>query len=122
MDIALTTAQIKYLLVIYRLWKTGIIHLSDIAERLQKTKPTVYKMLRQWEALGIIERQKYATVTMTESGLKLAKKYYTIYIKMETYFSQFMDRKTASQATVSFLGSCGIDSCEHFYKNITATQ
>ena len=50
------------------------IRLTDIAEKLNISKPSVNNRLNKFKDLGLINKKPYSEITFTEKGLKLAKK------------------------------------------------
>jgi Mn-dependent transcriptional regulator len=77
---ALTAANIRYLLVIRELdaHQRGARG-SDIAQQLGVTKPSVFAMTRNLRELGLIEKEKYGTVFLTERGRIKAERYAACY-------------------------------------------
>lgn len=69
----LTTAQIKYILVIYEL--QPIVRLGQIARRLQVSKPSVHRMLGRLKNRQLIELDEKGLPRMTEIGAEMAQRY-----------------------------------------------
>ena len=65
----LTTAQIKYILVIYEL--QPIVRLGQIARRLQVSKPSVHRMLGRLKNRQLIELDEKGLPRMTEIGAEI---------------------------------------------------
>ena len=75
----LTPVQLKYLLAIYVLRHDGQVRSTRVAEALRVTRPSVHKMVGQLEKLGLLDKQRYATVRMSAQGLLLAQRYHAAY-------------------------------------------
>ena len=71
----ITKSQEEYLKTIYIIKKqTGNIRVTDIAEKMNCTKPSVNKALHNLKNNNLINYETYGTIELTESGEKLAKK------------------------------------------------
>jgi len=69
----ITRSKEDYLRVIYELSRSNkTIRSSDIAERLGVTRASVSKMMSELKRFGLIEKEKYGNVILTENGYKLA--------------------------------------------------
>ena len=71
----LSRTQIEYLLIIDEMIEEGPVRLGDVAQALGVSKPSVHGMEEQLVRLGLIEKQRYAPVHMTEEGLRIAEEY-----------------------------------------------
>ena len=80
----LTTAQIKYILVIYEL--QPIVRLGQIARRLQVSKPSVHRMLGRLKNRQLIELDEKGLPRMTEIGAEMAQRYAKQYRTMLDFF------------------------------------
>ena len=70
---ALTSANIRYLLVIRELdTQQHGVRGSDIAKQLGVTKPSVFAMTRNLLELGLVKKEKYGTIFLTELGQQKA--------------------------------------------------
>ena len=79
----LTAANIRYLLVIRELeTKQRGARGSDIARRIGVTKPSVFAMTRNLLELGLVEKEKYGTVFLTERGRRKADQYADCYERL----------------------------------------
>lgn len=77
MDVALknsiTRSKEDYLRVIYELSECNKeVQSSDVAERLGITRASVSRMMSELKSSGLIEKEKYGSVILTEGGYKLA--------------------------------------------------
>ncbi len=76
----LTAANIRYLLVIRELdTEQRGVRGSDIALRLGVTKPSVFTMTQNLRELGLVKKEKYGTVFLTELGQEKAARYAECY-------------------------------------------
>ena len=77
---ALTAANIRYLLVIRELdTQQHGVRGSDIAKLLGVTKPSVFAMTRNLLERGLVKKEKYGTVFLTELGRQKADQYADCY-------------------------------------------
>ncbi len=101
----LTTAQIKYILVIYEL--QPIVRLGQIARRLQVSKPSVHRMLGRLKNRQLIELDEKGLPRMTEIGAEMAQRYAKQYRTMLDFFTEIMQMKNsvAEESAAVLLGS-----------------
>ena len=65
----------EYLKTMYVLNKqNGNIRVTDIAEKMNCTKPSVNKALNNLKTAGLVNYETYGTIELTEEGENLAKK------------------------------------------------
>lgn len=65
----------EYIKTMYILKKqTGNIRVTDIANKMNCTKPSVNKALNNLKAKGLVEYETYGTINITKEGEELAKK------------------------------------------------
>ena len=65
----------EYLKAMYLLKKqNGNIRVSDIAEKMNCSKPSVNKALNNLKANGLVNYETYGTIQLTDDGENLAKK------------------------------------------------
>jgi Mn-dependent DtxR family transcriptional regulator len=87
MKTTLTSSNEDYLERIAELIKNkGYARVSDIAEELNISKPSVTKMLQKLEKLGYVIRENYRGIALTEKGTKVG---YTI-AKRHTILRSFL--------------------------------
>lgn len=66
-----------YLETIYILENNhGHAHVADIAENLGITKPSVTKAMNQLKKEGLIDKEVYGHIVLTEKGKSISKKIY----------------------------------------------
>ncbi len=69
----LTRAQEDYLKAMYDIGRTNAaIRISDIAETLGVSKPSVCSMAEQLRRAGLAEHERYGTLVLTEKGIRAA--------------------------------------------------
>jgi DtxR family transcriptional regulator, Mn-dependent transcriptional regulator len=63
-----------YLETIYILEKNyGHAHVSEVAERLEVSKPSVTKAVKQLKSQGLVNQEPYGSITLTEEGKTISK-------------------------------------------------
>lgn len=73
----LTSASIKYLIAIYRLDpEFNGLHCIELSKSLNVSKSSVHSMSEFLIKAGLIEKQKYGTVSLTDKGKEISLKYY----------------------------------------------
>ncbi|MFP8952525.1 metal-dependent transcriptional regulator [Natrialbaceae archaeon A-arb3/5] len=82
-----------YLKVIYQLQRTtdDRIKTSQIAEELDVTSPTVTSMLEKLEDRGLIDREKYRGVTLSDEGETVALEIVRHHRLLEAYLTEHLD-------------------------------
>ena len=66
--------QEDYLETIYELEKEkGFVRSSDIAERLDLSKPSVTQMMQRLKRDGLVEYEPYTPIQLTKAGEKIGK-------------------------------------------------
>jgi DtxR family transcriptional regulator, Mn-dependent transcriptional regulator len=82
-----------YLKAIYQLQQRtdDRIRTSAIAEELDVTSPTVTSMLEKLEERGLIDREKYRGVTLTDEGETVALEVIRHHRLLESYLTEHLD-------------------------------
>ncbi|WIV66225.1 metal-dependent transcriptional regulator [Natrialbaceae archaeon AArc-T1-2] len=82
-----------YLKTIYRLQQDSDnrIKTSEIAEELAVTSPTVTSMLEKLEERGLVDREKYRGVTLTDEGETVALEVVRHHRLLESYLTEHLD-------------------------------
>ncbi len=82
-----------YLKVIYQLerGRDDRIRTSEIAEELDVTSPTVTSMIEKLEDRGLVDREKYSGVTLTEEGTTVAIEVVRHHRLLEAYLAEHLD-------------------------------
>ena len=96
----LTSIQEEYLKTIYTLQKTEKnVRITDIANKLNKTKQTVNYAVNNLKTEGLINYELYGSITLTEEGVLKAQKTLEAYDIMYIFFSEILklDEKKAEQ-------------------------
>lgn len=80
---ALTGAQKKYLFAIYALFdKKGSVRSAEVAELVGVTRASTVKMAKRLIDCGLISKEPYSTITLTEKGMLNAKPLFDKYKKL----------------------------------------
>ncbi len=70
---SITRSKEDYLRVIYELSECNKeVQSSGVAERLGITRASVSRMMTELKSSGLIEKEKYGSIILTENGYKLA--------------------------------------------------
>ncbi|WP_375139640.1 metal-dependent transcriptional regulator [Natranaeroarchaeum sulfidigenes] len=82
-----------YLKVIYHLQqdREGRIKTSEIAEYLDVTSPTVTSMIDKLEERGLVDREKYKGVVLSEDGERVALEVVRHHRLLEAYLTERLD-------------------------------
>ncbi|WP_247728560.1 metal-dependent transcriptional regulator [Halovivax limisalsi] len=82
-----------YLKVIYQLERDGDdrVRTSEIADELDVTSPTVTSMVEKLEDRGLLDREKYSGVTLTEEGATVAIEVVRHHRLLEAYLAEHLD-------------------------------
>ncbi|MFC4245867.1 metal-dependent transcriptional regulator [Natribaculum luteum] len=82
-----------YLKTIYQLQREedDRIRTSEIATELDVTSPTVTSMLEKLEERGLVDREKYRGVTLTEEGKTVALEVVRHHRLLEAYLTEHLD-------------------------------
>ncbi len=82
-----------YLKAVYRLQDESgpPVSTSDIAEHLDVTPPTVTSMLEKLEERGLVDREKYKGVELTEEGETVALEVVRHHRLLESYLTEQLD-------------------------------
>ncbi|MHC3437288.1 metal-dependent transcriptional regulator [Natrialbaceae archaeon A-gly3] len=82
-----------YLKVIYQLQgdHDERIRTSEIADELEVTSPTVTSMLEKLEDRGLVDREKYRGVTLTDEGVTVALEVVRHHRLLEAYLTEHLD-------------------------------
>lgn len=78
----ITTSEIKYLIT---MGKNGLHNVTEIAEALHISKPSVSIMIKKMNLKGLIEREN-DYIYMSESGEKYYNHYSELYDRVKNYF------------------------------------
>ena len=71
----ISKSQEDYLKAMYVLkMKNGEIRVTDIAEYLNISKPSVTKAINNMKEIGLVNNETYGKIELTEQGINIAKK------------------------------------------------
>ncbi len=89
----LSAVMEDYVKAIYHLQAAGEqpVRTSAIAERLDVTPPTVTSMLEKLEDRGLVDREKYAGVTLTPEGERVALEVIRHHRLLEAFMTEHLD-------------------------------
>lgn len=88
----LTKSQEEYLKTIYILLKNGKnIGVTKIANRLQITKPSVNRAIKNLRELYLIKYKTYGEITLTDEGEKLAKSILKRQDILKIFFTEILE-------------------------------
>lgn len=100
-----------YLETVYILEKSyGHAHVSEVAERLDVSKPSVTKAMKQLKAQGLINKEPYGSITLTEKGNVISKKIH----KNHKLITLFLEHSLKLEAYEAEKNACKI---EHVLSN-----
>ena len=95
-----------YLETVYVLESShGHAHGVDIAKRLNVSKPSVTKAIKYLKDQGLVNTQKYGTITLTEKGKQLSEE---IYVKHKL-IAQFLVHALKLSAKEASVNACKIE-------------
>lgn len=81
----------EYLKTIYVLQKqNGIIRVTDIAQKMQCTKPSVNKAIKQLSEKGYVNYETYGKIEITQDGTRLAKKVLEAYDIIYVFLTELL--------------------------------
>lgn len=89
-----------YLKEIYLLHQeTGEVRVTDIAKQLGISKPSVNRAMNTLKELNLLEHEHYGTITLTESGIEIAKNVLDTYKVIYKFLTDVLgvDADTASK-------------------------
>ena len=101
----MTGAQIKYVLTIYQIQKETGARLTDIAETMQISKPSVYQMIGQLNKIGLVKSNGQGRYVLTEMGQDVAAGYAKQYFALYQFLIQeiCMQQESANTVATSLL-------------------
>lgn len=95
-----------YLETVYVLESShGHAHGVDIAKHLNVSKPSVTKAIKYLKNQGLVNTQKYGTITLTEKGKQLSEE---IYVKHKL-IAQFLEHALELSAKEASMNACKIE-------------
>lgn len=90
-----------YLETVYVLENShGHAHGVDIAKQLNVSKPSVTKAIKYLKDQGLVDTQKYGTITLTEKGREISEKIYCNH-QLIALFLEHSLKLSAKEASVN---------------------
>ena len=86
-----------YLETVYVLSKNGVVRSLDVAEYMGFSKPSVSRAVGLLKQGGYLLMDKDGYLTLTESGLDVAKKIYERHTLLSKFLRLGVDEKTATE-------------------------
>ena len=87
----ISKSQEEYLKTIYILkQQTGKPRVTDIATRMNCSKPSVNKVLKQLKEEKLINYESYGDIELTEEGIKLSKKILEAYDIVNVFLTEIL--------------------------------
>ena len=100
----ISKSQEEYLKTIYVIKaQSGTVRVTDIAEKMQCTKPSVNKALHNLKDNGLVDYKSYGTIALTQDGEKLSKKILEAYDIVYLFLKEVLnidDAKAKSEADI----------------------
>lgn len=120
-EMKLTSSQEEYLKTIYVLEKNNEkVRVTDIANKLKITKPSVNKAINNLKELEIINYETYGDITLTEIGRECAKKIIKRQDTIKTFLVEILelDDKQASEEAKSMKSAISEQTAQKLEKYI----
>ena len=104
-----------YLETVYILEKNhGHAHVSEVAESLNVSKPSVTKAMKQLRSEGLIHKEPYGSITLTEEGRLISAKVH----KKHRLITLFLEHSLKLERIEAEKNACKI---EHILTNKMST-
>ncbi len=95
-----------YLETVYVLENShGHAHGVDIAKQLNVSKPSVTKAIKNLKDQGLVDTQKYGTITLTEKGREISEKIYNNH----QLIALFLENSLELSAKEASMNACKIE-------------
>ena len=117
----LSSAAVRYLLVIYELSDGGrAVRSVDIARALEVSPASVVHMMGVLASEGLILKRHYGQVQLTHEGIRASNQLYTKCTILESFLMEELDvcRETARQDAVACLCSLSDESIEQVIRRV----
>ena len=100
----LTSSHLKYLLAIYEISQTHLdISSRSIAEKLGVTKPSVVRIMNLLMERGMIVKEHYGKIYLTDRGIWVAKRVQEAMEQILTHFPPMEEELTEEERTAAAL-------------------
>jgi Mn-dependent DtxR family transcriptional regulator len=88
-----------YLETIYVLSeRSGHAHVTEIAKELGVSKPSVTKAMKFLREKGMVDKEPYGSITLTEEGRQLAERVYRNHVLISRFLETSLDMKPEDAA------------------------
>ena len=88
-----------YLETIYVLAeRSGHAHVTEIAKELGVSKPSVTKAMKFLREKGMVDKEPYGSITLTEEGRQLAERVYRNHVLISRFLETSLDMKPEDAA------------------------
>lgn len=117
----LTASQIRYLIVIKRLYeRQGSVRGADIAKELKLSKASVHRMMDFFEQVQYVKRDCGKHIVLTDDGMGKALEYekYNMELNKRLFHSKFCD-DIEEAAIFSFLASLSEEKLDGLFSKET---
>lgn len=111
----LCNGQIKYLIAIYQLKKSGEkVRCVTIANYLNVSRPSVSKTLRCLADFGLVYKNYCNSVEFTDEGIKVVNELMQNYNEIYVFFRQFLKlgNEQAQEHTIRFITEFPQATCD----------
>ncbi len=111
----LCNGQIKYLIAIYQLKKSGEkVRCVTIANYLNVSRPSVSKTLRCLADFGLVYKNYCNSVEFTDEGIKVVNELMQNYNEIYVFFRQFLKlgNEQAQEHTIRFITEFPQSTCD----------
>jgi Mn-dependent DtxR family transcriptional regulator len=83
-----------YLETVYILQeRSGHAHVTEIAKELNVSKPSVTKAMKYLRVNGLVDKEPYGSVTLTDKGMEIANKIYRNHIVIMRFLEMSLNMK-----------------------------
>lgn len=87
----LTATQIRYLLSIYQLSKSGMVRSSDIADNLDVSRPSAHRMVDQLLKMNLIVKDKYSLIRLDDNSRNMADQYREGFSHISGFLQEYLN-------------------------------
>ena len=107
----------EYLKTMYILkQQNGNVRVTDIAQKMNCTKPSVNKAIYNLKDEGLLNYESYGTIELTDSGENLAKKILEAYDIVYVFLKDVLNLEVSLEVDLPFQGRWR--SCRVFLKDV----
>lgn len=115
----LSVSQIKYLVAIYNI-NASETSLSEVAAFLGVSKASAHKMITTLDKIGLVEKELYGEISMTEKGVSIAEEIKENYLKVMHFFVEDMklDPCIADKDALNFISYMSEELIDKFIDKV----